>query len=356
MPWIKRNLYFVITVIVGLGVIGFCAYLLLSALDQNKEASAKYASDQSQLESFEKKVPYPDRQNIEAAEKDAERVRNFLAEFRKPFAGFPPQPSLNDQQFKEYLQKCIQQFTLEATNAGVGLPLPNPNPYAFSFSQQVNPLNYPSEAIAPWMQELAEIKAILRILFDAKINYLQTIKRPAVTGEEPAGDDYMLAGTVSNASTIVTPYCVNFRGFSSEIANVLAGVAASSNCLIVRAIHVYPSKEPLPQLVDLQQPAPAPPPQQYQFQPQPMPDIPNNPFMQQNIGGRMRGERRGFAPQPTMQQPVYQPPPVPTGPTLVLTETPLFVTIYIDVVKLKALEAPPPAAATPAGPRRRAER
>ncbi len=355
MAWIKRNLYFVITVVVGLGLTGFCAYLLLSALDQNKEASAKYASDKSSLESFEKKVPYPDRQNIEAAEKDAERVRNFLAEFRKPFAGFPPQPTLNDQQFKEYLQKCIQQFGAEATNAGVGLPPPNPGPYAFSFSQQVNPLNYPSEAIAPWMQELTEIKAILRIFFDAKINYLQSIRRPAAPGEEPAGDDYMQAGIVSNASTIVTPYCVNFRGFSGEIANVLAGVAASSNCLIVRVIHVDPSKEPLPQLAELEQPAPAPMPQ-YQFQPQPMPEMPNNPYMQQNMGGRMRGERRGFAPPPMQSQPIYQPPPVPSGPRTVLQETPLFVTIYIDVVKLKALEAPPPAVASPAGPRRRAER
>jgi hypothetical protein len=337
-------------------VTGFCGYLLLSDLDQNKEASAKYSSDKSSLESFEKKVPYPDRPNIEAAEKDAVRVRDFLAEFRKPFAGFPPQPTLNDQQFKAYLQQCIQQFAADATNAGVGLPPPNPVPYAFSFSQQVNVFNYPSDAIQPWMQELTEIKAILRILFDAKINYLQAIRRPAVPGEEAAGDDYMQAGIVSNASTVVTPYCVNFRGFSSEIANVLAGVAASSNCLIVRVLHVDPSKEPLPQLAELQQPTPAPVPQ-YQFQPQPTPDMPNNPFMQQNMGGRMRGERRGFGPPPPMQgQPAYQPPPGPTGPTTILIETPLFVTIYIDVVKLKALEPPPPAAVTPAGPRRRAER
>jgi hypothetical protein len=359
MPWIKRNLYFVITVVVGLGVTGFCAYLLLSALDQNKAASEKYSQDKNNLETLEKKVPYPDRENIDAAQKDAVRVQTFLSEFAKPFAGFPPPPTLNDQQFKDYLLKCIQQFGADATNAGVGLPPPNPNPYAFSFSQQVSVFNYPGEAITPWLQELTEIRAILRILYDAKINYLQTIHRPPAPGEEAASDDYMQVGTVTNtAGTVVTtPYMINFRGFSAEIANVLAGIAASSNCLIVRAIHVQPSRDPLPQLSELLAPAPPEQPRQFfQPQPQPMP-MPDNPFMQQN-GNPRSGPRRPFM-QPQFQpQPVNQPPPGPTGPVAVLSETPLFVTIYIDVVKLKALEAQPPPSAegTPAGPRRRGPR
>jgi hypothetical protein len=211
--------------------------------------------------------------------------------------------------------------------------------------------NYPKEAIAPWLQELAEIRVILHILYDAKVNYLQTIRRPSVPGEDAAGDDYMTVGTTTNTAgtVITTPYMVNFRGFSAEIAKVLAGIAASSNCLIVRAIHVSPSREPLPTVTE-----PQPPPQaqapRIQFPPPTIPQ-PDNPFMQQN--GGFRG-RRPFGPTPMQMQPqpTYQPPPQPTGPAIVLSETPLFVTIYVDVVKLKALEAPPPpAGAAPAGPR-----
>jgi hypothetical protein len=352
MAWIKRNLYFVITVVVGLGLTGYCAYLLFSALDQNKADSDKYSSDQASLHALQTKSPFPDQQNIKAAETDAERVRTFLSEFRKPFAGFPEPTKLDDRHFKEYLQNTIAQLGLEATNAGVGLPAN----CTFGFSQEVNLLNYPSESIVPWMQEMTEMKAILHILYAAKINYLEKIKRPVVVGEDMLGDDYVAVGPTTNTSGVVVPYMVNFRAFSAEIANVLAGIAASSNCLIVKTIHVSPSREPLPQLSDLQ-PA-APPPVQMVYQPIPQP---LNPFMNPNgLGGGGRGDprserRRGLMPPPQFA-PVAPTPTVPTGPVIVLTETPLFVTIYIDVVKLKAADVPAPAAAPTANPGRRGER
>jgi hypothetical protein len=352
MAWIKRNLYFVITVVVGLGVAGYCGYLLYSALDQNKEDSTKFFSDNASLDTLKKKKPFPDSENIKAAEADAERVRTFLAEFRKPFAGFPVPPKMDDQHFHEYLQNTIVQFRLEATNAGVGLPAG----YAFSFAPQMTPLNYASESIAPWMQQLTEIKAILHILYGAKINYLERIKRPTVTGEDMTTDDYLQMNTVSNTWGMTTPYMINFRSFSAEIANVLAGFAASSNYFVVKTIHVEPSREPLPQLPDVVQPeTPAPVPQ-YRYQPPP--DNPFNPFMQGGPGRGNRERRPGGLMPPVQYQyaPAVPPPAAPTGPATILRETPLFVTIYIDVVKLKAPEAPAPAPAATARPSRRGER
>jgi hypothetical protein len=355
MPWIKRNLYFVITVVVGLGLAGFCGYLLYSALDQNKSDSEKYLADKSSLDSLKKKSPSPDAENIQAAELDAVRVRTFLDEFHKPFAEFPAQPTLDDQHFHEYLQSYILDLGKEATNAGVRFPAA----YSFGFSQQINPLNYTPGLIPPWLQEMAETKTILRILFAAKINYLQEIKRPAVPGEEYNGSDYLMVTTVTNAAGVVTtPYMVSFRAFSAEIANVLAGVAASSNCLIVKTIHVEPSREPLPQLADLQAPAPTPAPMMaQQFFPPPQ-ALPDNPFMAQgNPGsGFGRERRRMFTPQVQQYVPATPVPTVPTGPVAVLSETPLFVTIYIDVVKLKPKEpeAVPIAPSAQARPSRRA--
>jgi hypothetical protein len=341
MAWIKRNLIFVIIVAVGLGATGFCGYLLYSALEQNKADSDKYLSDKSSLETLQKKRPFPDQQNIKAAELDAERVRAFLTDFHKPFAAFPTPPKLDDRRFKEYLQNSVMHFGLEASNAGVGLP---PG-YAFAFSQQMNVLNYSSDCIAPWMQQLTEINAILHILYNAKINYLEKIKRPTVPGEDVMGDDYLQIGMVTNTTGVVTPYMVNFRAFSAEIANVLAGVAASSNCLIIKTIYVTPSREPLPSVAELQAPTPPPMlvPQYRRYQPPP--EAPLNPFMQQDNSASRYRERRPMGPIPQMQYaPAYQEPPAPTGPVTILTETPLFVTIYIDVVKLKALETPAVAA------------
>jgi hypothetical protein len=340
MAWIKRNLYFVITVAVALGVTGYCGYLLYSALNENAAASDKYAAAKSGLDELLHKSPFPSPENIQAAEADAVRVRTFLAEFHKPFAPFPTPPKLDVREFNTYLLKSIAQFGAAATNAGVGMP----PEYAFSFSQQVGKLNHPAEAIALWMQELEEIRAILQILYNAKINYLEKIKRVSVSPDDAGADDYIQFNNTTNTWGMVSPYMVNFRAFSAEIANVLAGVAASSNCFIVKAIYVSPSRVPLPQL---NQPQPTPPPRQI-FRPQPQSDQ-----NMQNIPGRRGrpGDYGEYRPRPYIpQQPQVATPSAPGGPETILMETPLFVTIYIDVVKLKPAEQP--AAATAAKPRR----
>jgi hypothetical protein len=344
MAWIKRNLYFVITVAVALGVTGYCGYLLYSALGENADASGKYASAKSQLEELQHSSPYPTADNIRSAQEDAVRVRTFLAEFHKPFSPFPTPPKLDVREFNTYLLKIIAQFGAEATNAGVGMHAD----YAFSFSQQIAKINHPVEAIAPWMQELEEIKAILNILYTAKINYLEGIKRVAVCTDDSGGDDYIQFNNTTNTWGVVSPYMVKFRAFSAEIANVLAGVAASSNCFIVKAIYVSPSLVPLPDLT-VQQPA-APPPMREIFRP-----APTDQFMQgQPRRGRPGdyGERPRYAPQ--QAQPVVV-PAGPAAPELILYEKPLFVTIYIDVVKLKPAE-PPAAAPAASRPGRRGTR
>jgi hypothetical protein len=342
MAWIKRNLYFVISVAVALGAAGYFGYLLFSALNQNTEASGKYASDKSQLDELQHSSPFPSPDNIQAAEAEAVRVRNFMVEFRKPFAPFPAPPKLNVQEFNTYLLKTIAQFAAEATNAGVGLP---PD-FAFSFSQQVPKLNHPLEAIAPWLQEMEEIKVLLHILYNAKINFLERIRRVAVCADDSGSDEYIQFNNTTNQWGVVSPYMLNFRAFSGEIANVLAGIASSSNCFILKAIYVSPSRVPLPQIV---QPEPTAQPRREYF-PRPPP---TDQFMQPGRRGRP-GDSEGYRPPRQYVPPASQVPAepiVPAGPETILRETPLFVTLYIDVVKLKPAE-PPPAEAKPAAGRR----
>jgi len=330
--------------------------LLYSALAENAAASGQYASAKSTLDGLEKQSPYPDEDNIRAAKSDAVRVRTFLAEFRKAFSPFPVPPKVDDQQFNDYLKKSIVRFATEATNAGVGLPAN----YSFSWSQQTDKLTYPSECIEPWMDELQEVQAILRIIYAAKVNYLEGIKRPSVSGEEPAGDDYMRLPVVTNQWGVVTPYMANFRCFSAQIANFLADIAASSNCFIVKAIYVTPSRVPLP---DLPEAAPALlPVPQYVPRLTPRPEVsPVSPFRSPYARGGDPFSRGGdpysrrFMERPRQfmpMQPSVVEPAAPAGPVTVLTESPLFVSVYIDVVKLKPLETPAAAAAPPARARR----
>lgn len=330
MAWFKRNLIFVITCFVGVALAGYCGYLLLDTMSENTKASDAYAAAQSQLNELMGSKPFPDAANIAAAESDQVRVQEFLDQFRKPFSSFPVPPTLDDHQFNDYLKKTIAQFGTEATNSGVSLDAG----YTFGFSsQQMDKLIYPAGCIEPWMQELEEMKAILHILYTAKINFLKKIRRPQVSPEDQAGDDFTKFATVTNQNAIVTPYQIEFLGFSKEIADVLAGIAASSNCLVVKTIYVNKSMVPLPEL-----PQSAPPPAANQVYRRPPPRMQPEGFDPET---GLRGRRQPFIPRREIPPPVYaQAEPAPTGPELILMEKPLFVTLYIDVVKLKASEVP----------------
>ncbi len=47
--------------------------------------------------------------------------------------------------------------------------------------------------------------------------------------------------SVTNNLAVLTPYVVTFRGFSAELASVLAGFAASPHGFIVKGINVQPA-------------------------------------------------------------------------------------------------------------------
>jgi len=166
MAWIKRNLFFVIGVAVGLLLTGYCGYLLYSSVNANA-GLARITRQSSAICKRCSKNPFSSTENIEAAKADQTHIRMFLANFRKRFEPFPAPPSEDERGFETYLKDSLIQFRAEATNAGVQLP---PD-YAFSFSGLIGRLNYPVGNIAPWMQQLEEIGAILNILYEAKINY-----------------------------------------------------------------------------------------------------------------------------------------------------------------------------------------
>ena len=60
MAWIKRNLFFVISVFVGLLLTGYCAFLLFNSLKENAAVSEEYKSTYDSLDAMLKQSPFPD--------------------------------------------------------------------------------------------------------------------------------------------------------------------------------------------------------------------------------------------------------------------------------------------------------
>ncbi len=331
MAWVKRNLIFLIIIAVGLGshrvwrVSSVCG-----VLGANQGISSEYSSTVDQVQTLQKATPPPTKENIDAAKADQKRVEQFLTTFKKAFAPFPTAPTVDDRGFVEHLALMLRQFGMEATNNGVQLP----NDYYFSFSEQRQNVRFSAECLDPLMQEMEEVKIILRILYAAKINYLENLQRIPACQDDNSGEDCLYTSSISNQWGLVTPYKVTFRGFSTEVASVLMGFADSSNCFVVKYLNVRPSFAPLPQVSDTEPAAQ----QQMYMQPQYAAPPPMD-----DEGGEGRSRRNYRRQMPQQMMPTQPEATGPAPPETILRETPLYVTMVVDVVKLNA--PPPPEAA-----------
>jgi hypothetical protein len=242
MAWIKRNLYFVIGGAVALVLMGLAGWFLYSKWDLNNRILADLNRDYEELDKLYKQKPHPGAgpvDNIQAARDQRQQLTNFVQETRKFFQRIPPIPDLSkltDQNFSAALSRTIDQLQRDAANASVTLP---PG-YNFSFEAEKRRVSFTQGSLEPLAGQLGEVKVICDALFQAKVNSLDSIQRERVSADDTAGPqtDYLLSKSTTNSLAVLTPYELTFRGFSSELAAVLASLASSPHCLIVKTINV----------------------------------------------------------------------------------------------------------------------
>ena len=244
-----------------------------------------------------------------------------FARRRPGFIPFAPIPTgtLTSETFGTALETTIDELTREAKDNSVKLP--PPPPYCFSFQVQHGLMNI-SSGLAPLAQQLGEVKAITEVLLLAQVNNLDGIQRIRVSDDDVtkgAGADYIDRVAVTNGLAIVTPYVVTFRGFSPELARVVAGFSTSTNPFIVKSISV--------QQVD-------------SAEAEANPDLGNGMPPAQNYGGGAAryGRYGGAASRYQMRPPANEAPgEVPGaggGLQTAIKERLLRVTMEVDVVKL----------------------
>jgi hypothetical protein len=345
MDWIKRNLYFLIGSLVALALMGLAGWYLYSKWQLNNDILSGLDEQYAKLKRLYEQNPHPGSgkiDNIKIAKDQQQELRDYIGKTRPYFQPCPPIPQpesgkLTSQEFSSALSRTIDQMQRDAAKASVALP-PNDsknNSYSFSFAAQKESLAYLPGSLAPLSQQLGEVKAICAVLFAAKVNSLDNLRRERVSDDDLKGPqtDYLSEKSVTNELALLSPYEVTFRCFSSELAAVLAGFASSPcGMMIVKTINVEsapapPPSEPMPPPVAY---APAPPPRPVE-PPRSAEDAFNDRY-----GLRGRGRPR-YSPQPT---PVYvQPAPMAPpankgGLPQALDEKQLKVTLVLNVVKL----------------------
>lgn len=338
MAWFKRNLYFVIGSAVAVALMGLAGWYLYVQWDRNDQILADLKKEYGELDNLNKQNPHPGDSkvdNIKAAREQRQQLLNYLKHTRSFFQRIPPipdVPKLTDHEFSETLSRMIVQLQRGAAEANVGLV----SNYCFSFLAQNSQLNFAPGSLGPLSVQLGEVKAICDVLFQARINALDGVRREAISTNDIAGplNDYLEQKSVTNELAVISPYETTFRCFSAELASALGGFASSPYCMIVKTINVEPAASEVPTGPLPQAYVPPPAPVFQPTAPPPAPRPAEDPFAARYGGGSKR-----YAPPP--QQPVYAPQPVnvnaavaPRGLPTVLDEKLLKVTLTLDVVKL----------------------
>jgi hypothetical protein len=369
MSWIKRNLFFTIGSVIALALMGLAGWFLYTKWNLNNQIFGNLNTYYEELKGLKSKNPHPGDakvDNIKIAKQQQGQLSNYVATARVHFEPIPRIPSaeeapkVTDHDFTTALSRTIDQLQRDASAASVSLIITN---YNFSFEAQRRQVSFNAPGLLPLATQLGEVKAICDILFAAKINSLENIRRERVSAEDSQGlqTDYLTEKRTTNDLAILTPYELTFKCFSTELSTVLAGFASSPYGMIVKTINVEgapipPPAEPTTSTIPvfLQQPPPQP---QNPYGAQ-NPYAPQNPFLATPYGtqGGMDstmasryglgpgGGRYGPRPAPTPAPQPYVAPqavaaPKSTALQTVLDERQLKVTINLVLIKL----LPPPA-------------
>ena len=342
MAWIKRNLYFLIGTVVALLLLGGAGWYLYSKIQLNDELLGKLNEQYAELDRLNKENPHPGSgavDNRKKAQEQTQQVRDLQKKARQYFVrapAIPEETKVSGQDFAAALRLLIDQLQHAATNASISVP---PD-YSFSFEAERHLVRF-TGSLDPLAAQLGEVKAICEILFQAKINALDSLRRERISPDDATGpaSDYVNGRSTTNELAISSPYEIKFRCFASELASVLSGLASSPNAIIVKSLSVVAApmvvtETPVtmtPQMVQPPPPAYTPPAESAAAR--------EAAFMSRY--GLGPGGKNRMAQPPPVMQPVVPPPVTPgvapaprTGLATVLDERQLEVTMQLSLVKL----------------------
>jgi len=243
MLWIKRNLFLAVGGVLALALLGVGGVYGWNSYQENAAVEAKLNESKEDLKRLSGLVPSATPDNIKLAKEQVADLQQRIAKTKTSFSPIPYE-KVTGQAFKTLLDTTIDELQKKADHASVALPLPKG--YAFTFAEQQKRLQFSEGSFPTLAEQLAEIKAICQILFDAKVNKLIGLRRGRVTSDDPAGgSDYheLPPNRLLPSGAVGSPYAIEFNSFSSELATVLEGFYKSPNGLLVKAVEVKPAEE-----------------------------------------------------------------------------------------------------------------
>jgi len=251
MSWAKRNLYFVVSCIAAVVLLGLAGWYAYSAYSSNSAHEEELKQDYEKLKTIANKNPGPGNDevnNIEAAKAQTAQVRERVAlmeKFFTPIPGIPNTNKIDDRVLSRAVHDTITQLRASALSHSVTIPVSNPE-YAFSFTLQAGKTSYDPNSWEMLSKQLGEVKTICDTLFSSRVSAISSVQRERTADDaNPAnvgGNDYCDATSLTNDNIVITPYQVTFDCFTPELGNVLSSFANQQHTIVVKTVNVQPAE------------------------------------------------------------------------------------------------------------------
>ena len=251
MSWAKRNLYFLISCVLAVGLLLAAGWYCYSSWSSNNANWDQLSAAYAQLQQYANEPIGAGNDtvtNIDAARAETQEAKVRVAAMEKfftPLRSIPNTNRFDDRIIASAVRETVGQLRAAAQAHNVALPLQQE--FAFSFTLQEGKITYDPGSWAQLSKELGEVKAICDVLYSCRIISLDAIQRERTAddinpsqGSVGPQPDYVDGGSVTNGNIVITPYEVTFECFTPELGGVLSSFANQPHTFIAKTLNIQP--------------------------------------------------------------------------------------------------------------------
>jgi len=233
--WFKQNPFVggitALTAVLALAGLYF-AYSHSASLTEQTDLFATNTSAASQLQSAK---PFPNKENIEAAESELKQATKVLEDLATEVSKqtVAADPALTPRAFQDKLSAAAASAESSAAATGVSIP----EDFYLGFTgYKAEP---PSQAAAPMLgQKLETIASVTAILLKSGVKQLVAIERAPLAAEKPSETDEDTGAESDSTTAQLAPFDVEFVADPASFRSALSAIITSRPIVMVRLVSV----------------------------------------------------------------------------------------------------------------------